>query len=172
MTPTKNEQYYGLTPTARLRCENPEDESFLFEVYAESRESEFSASGWDRRDWQNFLRMQFRLRQASYRNDYPGADGYIILIEDARAGRMLVHRGPQATRLVDIVLLPAWRNKGLGSSLIRTLQEESARIQTPLRLHVLRSNRALRLYKRLGFKKIGETGFHDDMEWMPEAPPK
>jgi ribosomal protein S18 acetylase RimI-like enzyme len=43
----------------------------------------------------------------------------------------------------------------------------------PVRIHVERNNPALRLYRRMGFKKIGETGVYLLMERRPaDASPK
>ncbi len=72
-----------------------------------------------------------------------------------------------AVRLVDISLLPEHRNCGAGSHVIGGLIAESTRSGVPLRLSVLRGNRAARLYQRLGFVKIAEDEMYLQMECKP-----
>ena len=79
---------------------------------------------------------------------------------------MVVVRMDQEIRLADIALMPEYRNAGIGTSLIRELLSEGAAAGKPVRLHVARTNRAQKLYSRLGFAKIGDTGTHFLMEWV------
>jgi GNAT superfamily N-acetyltransferase len=65
----------------------------------------------------------------------------------------------------DIALLPEYCNRGIGTTLQRELQSEAAAAGTPLRIHVERFNRALRLYERLGFRQIEDKGVYLFMEW-------
>jgi len=66
---------------------------------------------------------------------------------------------------MDIALLPAHRNIGIGTKLIRELQEEARGAGKTLSIHVEQFNPALRLYERLGFKKVREFGLYYLMEW-------
>ena len=74
-------------------------------------------------------------------------------------------RSANATFLVDIALLPEFRNLGLGATILRSLQAEGKKIN----LHVIKSNPAVNLYQRLGFVFVGEEAFYSQMEWSPEA---
>jgi ribosomal protein S18 acetylase RimI-like enzyme len=80
---------------------------------------------------------------------------------------MIDFRDQNEVRLVDISLLPEHRNGGAGSRVIGGLIAESARSGVPLRLSVLRGNRAARLYQRLGFVKIAEDEMYLQMERKP-----
>ena len=79
-------------------------------------------------------------------------------------GRMIIHSGEVATSLVDISLLPAHRNQGIGGALVRNLLEQCSRARTPVKLQVLKNNPAARLYERLGFVKTGEDEMYFQME--------
>ena len=61
---------------------------------------------------------------------------------------------------MDIALLPDYRNRGIGSGLLRDLLEEAAVTGKRLTIHVERYNPALRLYRRMGFEPVGETGVY------------
>jgi ribosomal protein S18 acetylase RimI-like enzyme len=65
----------------------------------------------------------------------------------------------------DIALLPEFCNRGIGTTRLQELQSEAAAAGKPLRIHVERFNRALRLYERLGFHPIADRGGYLFMEW-------
>ena len=114
-----------MEPAATLRVSTPEDRDFLFAVYASTREEELRLWGWDDNQRRAFLEMQFRAQSQQYSLCYPQADSSIILFGDDPAGRLLVDKsGPEIT-LVDIALLPEYRNRGIGTILIQSLLQES-----------------------------------------------
>jgi ribosomal protein S18 acetylase RimI-like enzyme len=82
---------------------------------------------------------------------------------------MVINRGAMEIRVVDLALLPAHRNRGIGTFLMRQVCTEAANAGKPVRLCVLKNNRALRCYERLGFAKTGELGVYDELEWRPAA---
>ena len=59
-------------------------------------------------------------------------------------------------RLREVFLLPEWQGRGLGSHLVRQELGKARRRCKPLRLSLLRMNRARSLYERLGFSVCGE----------------
>jgi ribosomal protein S18 acetylase RimI-like enzyme len=67
--------------------------------------------------------------------------------------------------LDEIQLLPSAQGAGIGTAVIRDLQTEAQNAGVPLRLQVLKQNRARALYQRLGFQVTGETEHHYQMEW-------
>ena len=84
---------------------------------------------------------------------------------DFEPGRFLVHRGTDAIRVVDIGLLPEYRNQGIGGALLSAVLVEAAADGKPVRIHIESFNRAIRLYERLGFGPVGLNGIHVEMEW-------
>jgi ribosomal protein S18 acetylase RimI-like enzyme len=81
-----------------------------------------------------------------------------------------VHRSAQEIRLVDLVIAPAHRQQGIGTTLMKQLIDNSERARRPLRLHVLRGSRAENWYRRLGFHVITESDVHLELE-RPLPPP-
>ncbi len=143
----------------------PEDEPFLFELYKSTRSEELALYGWTTEQQEMFLRLQFNGQQQHYRMAGAGSEHHIILLEGARAGRLLVIRTGKEIRLADISLLPEYRNRRLGTLIVEALQREAARAGQPLTLHVAKTNRAARLYQRMGFKTADDAGLHFYMEW-------
>ena len=158
-------------PTLTHRPERPEDEPLLFQLYASSRQEELDPLNWPPEMRAAFLTMQFRAQRQGYASMFPKAEFQIILLNGREAGRMVVDRAAEEIRLVDLVLLPEFRNSGVGTELLTALSRDAAAARKPLRLSVAQGNRALRFYERLGFRKTGVTGVHDEMEWRaPQTP--
>lgn len=154
-----NEQTFSLRPA------QPEDAAFLYELYCSARAEEMAAWEWDEAQRKSFLDLQFRGQQAHYAQ-YPNLNHQIILDGNRPIGRVLVSNLESEIRLADISLLTEARGKGIGGKLIADLQHEATRTCKPLRLHVEKSNRARRLYQRLGFVIIDDLGLHYFMEWQ------
>ncbi len=151
--------------TLSLRSERPGDEPFLREVYGSTRQEELEASGLPLAMRAAFLDLQFKAQQQGYRSAFPQAEFHVILLGHQPVGRMAVNRAAGELRLIDIALLPEHRNQGIGTALIQKLSTEAAAAGQPLRLSVVKGQRAVHLYHRLGFAKTGESGWRDLMEW-------
>ncbi|MDQ3813817.1 MAG: GNAT family N-acetyltransferase [Armatimonadota bacterium] len=152
-----------------LRPIHPDDQAFLIEVYASTRADELALVPWDAAQKEAFLKMQFNVREMSYQAQYPQAEQHVIMLHDQAVGRLIVNKSDEDIRLVDIALLPAYRSAGIGTTLIGDLLAEARAAGKPVRLRVLKSNRALGLYQRLGFIITDDTGAYYDMEWRPPA---
>ncbi|WP_426756416.1 N-acetyltransferase family protein [Myxococcus sp. Y35] len=140
------------TVSIDLRAVTPSDEPFLFALYASTREPELAAWGWAPAQRDAFLRMQWMAQSHDWAARHPGADHQVVCIHGQPAGRLLVARSAAEWRVVDIALLPQHRGSGAGTWLLRRIQDEAAKAGIPLRLRVLRTNPARRLYERLGFE--------------------
>ena len=148
-----------------IRPATQEDSTFSYRVYASTRADEMALVDWNDGQKESFLQMQFRAQQQQYQLTNPHAAYQIIEFNNAPAGRLIVDRSGEKITLVDIALLPEFRNLGAGTSILRDLQAEGKIIN----LHVIRSNPAANLYQRLGFVFVGEEGFYSKMEWSPSA---
>ena len=152
-----------------LRPVGPEDEQFLFTVYASSRLDDLESLGWNADQIREFLQMQYEAQRRFLESEYRRADDQIILMNGEAVGRLLVERRDHEIRGIDVALLPQFRNQGIGSWLFAQLQSESSRTRKPLRIQVIRFNPAVALLERLGFVRTSETGTHFQMEWQAEA---
>lgn len=152
-----------------LRPVAPDDEAFLYRVYASTREEELAAVDWGEAQKAAFLRQQFDAQSRHYREYYPEATFDVILADGRPAGRLYVARWPEEIRIVDIALLPEHRDRGIGTHLLNALISESEESDKTLSIHVERFNPALRLYGRLGFHKTADKGVYLLMERPPRA---
>lgn len=111
--------------------------------------------------------MQFAAQHDYYHEHYADAAFQLILCDGQPAGRLYVARWPAEIRIIDIALLPPFRNRGIGASLLQQLLDEAAVAGQRVSIHVERYNSALRLYQRLGFREIEDQGVYLLMEWTP-----
>jgi ribosomal protein S18 acetylase RimI-like enzyme len=149
-----------------LRQATAGDHPFLLRLYAGTRE-DLNLANLDESQKHALIEMQFRVRRQQYEAVYPQARNSIVLRDKEAVGSMMVHRGEHDIVLVDIAVLPEHRNRGIGTYLMRTLLAEAAREGKRVHLHVLMTSAAVRLYERLGFSKMGDTGMYQYMEWQP-----
>jgi ribosomal protein S18 acetylase RimI-like enzyme len=156
-------------PAATFRAVAPGDEELLYRIYASTRTEELAPVPWTEEQKQAFLRMQFRAQSQDYAANYPDAAFLVILVDGAPAGRLYVDRRPDALHIVDIALLPEHRGNGVGGAILRDLLAEAAAAGKPVRIHVEHLNPALRLYERLGFRRIDDGGIYLLMEWTAPA---
>lgn len=151
-----------------LRAATAEDQPFLQQLFATTRADELAAMGWDDNQKALFIAMQFNAQSQQYAMSYPQADHSIILLNDVPIGRQMIERGERAFTLVDVALLPNQRGAGIGTLLLEDLLAEAEAAGKPVVLHVWHSNPAKRLYERLGFSAVNDSGdVYCEMRWQP-----
>jgi ribosomal protein S18 acetylase RimI-like enzyme len=163
-----SDRMHDLPMTISLRPYRADDQEFLFRLYASTRIHEIASFGWPAAQQEMFLRMQFDAQRRSYESAYPEAEHQIIEWAGEPIGRIMVLREKDFMLLVDIALFTEHRGLGIGEQLIRELIQQCSRDRIPLRLQVLKTNPALRLYERLGFTRTGEDQIYIQMERQPD----
>jgi ribosomal protein S18 acetylase RimI-like enzyme len=93
----------------------------------------------------------------------------IIKIEGQDVGLLKAVTQDGEVHLSQVQLLAAYQGRGIATHLIRKLQQEAASKGRPVTLHVLKSNRAVNLYLRLGFLKTQEDKHSYTMVWRPAS---
>jgi GNAT superfamily N-acetyltransferase len=141
------------------------DRDFLYSVYASTRTEELKLTDWDDARKSEFLAMQFSAQHQYYQENYKDTDFLIVLKDNQAAGRLYIARWPEEIRIVDLALLPEFRNSSIGSQILLDVINEAKALNKLVRIHVERFNPAQNLYRRLGFNKSGEHGVYDLMEW-------
>jgi GNAT superfamily N-acetyltransferase len=153
-----------------LRPVVKEDEPFLYEIYASTREEELAQAQWEEGQKEAFLRWQLDMQRREYEHRFPDATYEVILVDGQPAGRFWTGRDEKQIRLLDIALLPQFQQRGVGTILLKQLIEEARGTNRALRhmVFVLKNN-AHRFYERLGFAMIDDLGAYKHMEWRPDA---
>jgi ribosomal protein S18 acetylase RimI-like enzyme len=153
------------TMPVTLRAVAPGDEAFLLKVYASIRADELAQVPWSHEQREAFLKMQFDAQQLHYRKHNPQATHDLILLDAQPIGRLYVARRESEIRILDITILPEYRNRGIGTPLIKDLMAQAAQTARPLSIYVESFNPSYRLFTRLGFSKVEEDGINHLLEW-------
>ena len=143
-----------------LRPVSADDYDFLVALYGSTRAEEMAMVPWTTEQQETFIRSQFAAQQEHYAKKYPTASHDIIVCDDRPVGRLYVARLDHEIRIIDITLLPAERNAGIGSHLLRQLLDEANGSGKVTRIYVEEFNPSLRLFERLGFSPTEQHGIH------------
>lgn len=149
-----------------LRPEREDDQTFRYRLFCQSRPPEWDMVQLDPQVREHLMRHQFEAQTKGYRTQFPKARFDIIELDGPPIGRIVVDRPADMIHLVDQAIVAVWRNKGLGTTIMRTLMDEARERSLPLSLMVGSSNDpSLRLYLRLGFVPIASTPMYIELEW-------
>lgn len=143
------------------------DQEFFYRTFASTRASELALTGWSTEQQEVFLRMQFETQRRGYLTQTPDARYWVIRQEGTAVGRLIVDHAPKEIHLIDIGLLPEFRGRGIGSSVMAAIIEEATQEGKAVRLFVERFNPALHWYENLGFRVIASGQIYLEMLLRP-----
>lgn len=139
------------------------DDAFLRELFAQSR-PDLAMLPSDARG--TLLDLQFRAQHEQYAASYPRASHEILIADGVDVGRLILDRGPDSVRVVDVIVSESYRGRGIASTVLAEVLQDAERDRTPVRLAVWSANLdARRLYERLGFAVVGDGDGYLDMIW-------
>jgi ribosomal protein S18 acetylase RimI-like enzyme len=154
----------------RFRPILAEDEALLNQIYVNTRTEELAQVDWPQAQKDAFLNQQFLAQHDYYLKVYPDAFYWIILKGEQSVGRLYLHHGNSSHRIIDIALLPEYRNQGIGAYVLQLIINEAFTQGKTVSIHVEHFNPALHLYERLGFKHIDTfNSVYYLMECTPET---
>ena len=138
-----------------------DDLPFVAELYASTRQEELAVSGWPQETIALFLASQHDAQHRHYRLHF--ADGEWLILEQhgKPIGRLYLRQIKGRLHIIDISLVPASRNQGIGSAILCDLLDHARRHGDAVSIHVEKFNPARRLYARLGFEEIEDRGAYD-----------
>jgi len=134
-----------------LRSALLEDFEFLFALNRATK-SDYVAQTWGK--WDDDFQY------AHFKKAFDPSHYQIVMMEGREVGSLWVDVRSDAVFLAEIQILPAFQNRGLGTTLVQEVIADANRRSLPVELQVLKVNPARRLYERLGFERFGETPTH------------
>ncbi len=161
-----------------LREALPEDLPLLAEIYASTRAAELEQVPWSAEQKKAFTDWQSAQQEHHYAVHYPNAERLVIENEHAGGGpvatrlaigRIYLETTRLEVRLMDITLLPDYRNNGVGTRLMNELLRYADALQRQVSLHVEPFNPAKRMYQRMEFVVSETRGLY---EFMVRAVPR
>ena len=133
-----------------LRQATERDRSFFWQVHRTAMRAPVEATwGWDEAFQESYFNQHFST-----------SDHSVVVVDGVDVGFVCVIRREDCLYLAKVALLPTYQGKGLGTELVRAVLDQARRLGLPVRLQVLKANRARALYERLGFTGCGETDTH------------
>jgi ribosomal protein S18 acetylase RimI-like enzyme len=152
---------------AHLRPCTEADDAFVYDVFCTTWESEVAALP-NQNLAQHVLRIQHIAQERRFASRYPGHQRYIVLADGEPAGRLYVHESASTIHVVDLTLMPRFRDRGLGSQIFRDLFAHATQTGATITMRVERRNeRATMLYSRLGFELTTMDDLDNYFEWVP-----
>jgi len=153
-----------------FRPSTPEDEPFARMLYGVTLRSQlpFESSGFDEEQVESLIDFQWGAQTLHYTTNYPQAEISIIERDGAPVGRLLIIEFDDEVRLGDLMILPEHQNNGICTHIMRTYVDLGLSTGRMIRLHVEKSNRAVRLYLREKFVIVEDQSSHWLMEYRPE----
>ncbi len=145
-----------MTEQMRLREACADDAEFLLalarEAYREVLTLQFS--GWD----EAVHGRRFAEKVASL-------PFYVAELEGDRVAAVSSSLHTDHLRVNELVVLPTFQNRGLGSELLVRELDHARKVGVPVRLRTFRLNRAARFYERHGFVVTAQHDEYLELEW-------
>jgi GNAT superfamily N-acetyltransferase len=138
--------------TLRLRAASPADYDFARGVHhAGMRWIAERLSGWDD-----------AAQAAKFERQFVLAEVRIIVVDGRDVGYLQAAEEPDAFLLKELHVAAPFQNRGIGTAVLRRLFVEAQEMEKPMTVGVVKFNPACKLYKRLGFRAVGEDAhkFH------------
>ena len=152
---------------AYLRACTEADDAFVYDVFCTTWESEVAALP-NQNLAQHVLRIQHIAQERRFASRYPGLQRYIVVRDGQSAGRLYVHESDSLLEVVDLTLMPSFRDHGIGTRIFHELFEHATREGQTISLRVERRNeRATMLYSQLGFDLVSVDDLDNHFEWAP-----
>lgn len=152
-----------------LRPVEATDEGMLRALFAESLRPKLRAAGLAPREVELLVEMQFRDRSTRPHSAEGELQQSVVEVAGVEVGLFVLDRRPGETRIVEFALLAAFRGRGFGTSLLRSLQREAASEGRLLGLCIARDSAAQRFCKRLGFREVAADELHVEMAWEADV---
>jgi ribosomal protein S18 acetylase RimI-like enzyme len=132
-----------------MRIFSSNDESFLERLFFSDMAIKFV--DLPAKQLEMIAKLQFKAKQQSYLLDWPMAEILIIQYSGEKVGQLILAKHKATLRIVDILLLPVFRNRGIATQVLKLLPSYNDNKFTRLELSVAKGNPAFELYKRHGF---------------------
>ena len=148
-----------------LRLSTEGDADFLLSLFYSAR-PELGLLPLPPEQLAQLMRQQYALQQHSYRHHYPHLEHWIIGTPSASIGTIMFERLQSAIHIIDFIIAPAWRGRGIGRSILVALKTHAHANVGSLSLQVDRQNiNAQRLYHQLGFVTSQSSDTHEFLVW-------
>ena len=151
-----------------LRPATEQDDAFLYDLFKAVRMPDFAHVTLPPEQLEGLMKMQYAGQKFSYSTQYPGPGHDIVLLDGVPVGRIWMSRSDSEHLLVDIALLPAVQNRGIGGALLHDVLAAAKQAGVPVKCSVAVTNPgSLRFHQRLGFQIVARDELYYELERQP-----
>jgi len=141
-----------------LRPCKPADFDFAFHAKKDAMGSHIAEKwGWDE-EYQLSLHQQ-RWQEKPW---------FVIMLKGQKIGTVSIQQLENSVRFGEFYLLADYRNKGIGTAIIKEFLQDCDKQKIKVVLEYLKWNPVGAMYKRHGFKVVSENDIHYFMEREPK----
>jgi ribosomal protein S18 acetylase RimI-like enzyme len=133
-------------PEVTLRLATPADESFLLDLRKSTMNEHLERAGEPTDENSHWERLRYRFN-----------DAYIVCCGSEKLGLFKFFRDPDEWCIVQLQIMPSHQRRGIAAGLISEFLQQADNAHVPVTLSVLKGNRAIDLYQRLGFQVVDTT---------------
>ena len=156
----------------QFRAITSDDYPFLVSLYGTTLEEGLAQAGTLSAEQKaSFVQMQFLTQSNYFQEKYPDASFDLLLDGSVPIGRRYVDRGDEVIHVIDLVLSPERRGKGLGTILMNELMAEATEKKLVVTLYLQKTERCWDFFERMGFRTIADDGMNFLMEFNPKDCP-
>ena len=137
-----------------MRQANISDLEFLKKLRSETMDEYLKKEGLPIDETSHLKRIQYHFESANILNIHGKPIGLFKCYEDNTT-----------CHVIQVQILPEYQGKGIGKSILMTLQKQALRDDKSINLSVLKSNPAIKLYERLGFTIISQSDNEFTMQY-------
>jgi ribosomal protein S18 acetylase RimI-like enzyme len=149
-----------------IHTECEADMPALRTLFHDQRWAEFAMLPWDDATKRDLLDRQFDAQHRHYASSYENPQFLVLTVREQIVGRMYLGSVDAGDiHLIDILLAPGHRGRGIGSCLIGALLVSAGNERRRVLLQVDKTNQAAALYQRLGFRVYADTDIAWHMAW-------
>ncbi|MDT3307456.1 GNAT family N-acetyltransferase [Shewanella vaxholmensis] len=147
------------------KAANANDNLFMAQLFYSTKPF-FYGLGLPREVVDTMLAQQYQLQQASYREQYPNANTYILFYQQQTIGKVMLDISEYRIHLIDFIIIPSMQGRGFGSAILAAIKQEAMKRHLPVGLSVESENtQAKKLYLQHGFKLESYSGAYESMLW-------
>src|SRR6187402_1667302 len=108
---------WALPSGLNLRLAGNDDEEFLLSLFFSAR-PDLALIPLPPAQLTLLMQQQYGLQQRDYANRYPNAEHWIITTDSKPVGKIMFEKSTGKLHIIDFVIAPDWRKRGIGSTIL------------------------------------------------------
>ena len=114
-----------------------------------------------------FGQWNAEMQNKFFEEDWASGPSDIIMYNGICCGYSRIDVRADYSVVCELVILPEFQRKGIGTAILRQVISEAEQRGIPVKIGALKENRALELYRRLGFRDVDSSSTHIGLEYRP-----